>query len=362
MLFSSTNLLLIVYLLQGAAARPRRLTARGPDPSLPSDPNTSQYCSWWLDLDTATDCSALLKENFLTLEEFRRWNPSISAGCDNLVVGQSYCVEALSEPPPGPASSSQPSTSSSRPTTSSTPITSKTSSSSSSTRPAPVTTAPTTTQAPSSTTLRPSTTTTPGNGISTPSPLQPSIVDNCDEFYFVKLNEQCDAIAKAHGITLAQFLTWNPKAGATCTGLWAEAYACVSVIGVSPSLSSSAAPSTTTPGNGIATPAPIQANMVKNCDSFYLVKGGDTCYDIGKAQRVSSAEIISWNPAVGSGCGSLWPDYYICISIVGHEPTPSWIDPVAPALPSKSFDTGVYPPRAARRFTSFKGTKVALAK
>ena len=35
---------------------------------------------------------------------------------------------------------------------------------------------------------------------------------------------------------------------------------------------------TTAPaGNGIATPTPIQADMVSNCKSFYLVVAGDQC-------------------------------------------------------------------------------------
>jgi hypothetical protein len=30
-------------------------------------------------------------------------NPTISAACDNLTIGQAYCVEALSEPAPAPS-------------------------------------------------------------------------------------------------------------------------------------------------------------------------------------------------------------------------------------------------------------------
>ncbi|KAK7189948.1 LysM domain-containing protein [Paraphaeosphaeria sporulosa] len=303
MVSSTLNLLFFGGLIKVASARNPHLNVRGTTPVLPHDASASKFCSWWVDLDEPITCSALLDENFITLEDFRRWNPSVPAECDSLKVGQSYCVEALSEPPPSQSSSSPPSKSSTLP-----PPTSASSTASLPGRTLTVVTQTTLT------TVRPSTTSAPGNGIPTPSPLQPSIVDNCDEFYFVQLNDGCEAIARAHGITLNEFLTWNPEAGPSCVGLWAEAYACISVVGVSLSFSSAkpsttATPSTTVPGNGIATPTPVQANIVKNCDSFYLVKGRDNCYDIGKAHGVSSAQIITWNPAVGSSCGTLWPDY-----------------------------------------------------
>jgi hypothetical protein len=52
--------------------------------------------------------------------------------------------------------------------------------------------------------------------------------------------------------------------------------------------------------------------MVRNCDSFYMVKSGDTCDKISSAKGITSAQIISWNPAVGSNCGSLWLDTVSC--------------------------------------------------
>lgn len=166
------------------------------------------------------------------------------------------------------------------------------------------------------------------------------------------MGDTCDIITKAQGITLNQFLAWNPSAGSSCTGLWADAYACVSIIGHEPSVPAT----TTTAGNGIATPSPIQPNMVANCDSFYKVKSGDTCDIIASKNSVTSAQIISWNPSVGSGCTTLWLDYVsfvftprflvsplldvvsgccrlqiidklcfskqnICVSIIGHTPT-----------------------------------------
>jgi len=45
----------------------------GPTPGLPFDPNTTGFCTWWVDLTSATTCQTLISENFITLDTFRRW-------------------------------------------------------------------------------------------------------------------------------------------------------------------------------------------------------------------------------------------------------------------------------------------------
>jgi hypothetical protein len=42
-------------------------------PSLPHDPNTTSYCSWWVDLSSAQSCPSLISDNAITLDTFRRW-------------------------------------------------------------------------------------------------------------------------------------------------------------------------------------------------------------------------------------------------------------------------------------------------
>ncbi|KAI1810267.1 LysM domain-containing protein [Poronia punctata] len=298
MLASVWILLLSTALYDVVAARDVPILAardsEGPSPSLSYDPNTSKYCSWWVDITSTPSCSVILENNFISLQEFIRWNPSITADCGNLVTGKSYCVETTGEPPASTITTSKSST-----TTSTNPVTSTSS-----------------TKISKTTSSQTTTTTGSPNGIETPTPTQPSIASNCDKFYLVKQGDTCEAIGTTQGITLAQFLAWNPSAGSSCTGLWADAYACVSIIGHEATTTT-----TTTAGNGIATPTPIQPSMVSNCDSFYKVKSGDTCATIASSHGISVSQITTWNPAVGSSCTTLWLDYYICISIVGHTPT-----------------------------------------
>lgn len=144
------------------------------------------------------------------------------------------------------------------------------------------------------------------------------MVDNCDAFYFVKADESCNDIATRHGITLAQFSTWNPKLGDGCGGLWAEAYVCVSVIGHTP----------TTGPNGIYTPTPRQPNMVANCDGFDLLATDKVgCSYTSWKNFITTKQLELWN---GADCFSLVKGHYTCVSIIGHSgttPYPSIVTP-----------------------------------
>ncbi|TQV97459.1 LysM domain-containing protein [Cordyceps javanica] len=123
-------------------------------------------------------CAAVESKYQISAADFLRWNPAVGAG--NLWLGYYVCVHV-----PG---------------------------------------ATTTTQEPAVTT------TIPSNGITTPQPTQPGMVDNCDRFVFIKTGENCGAAASAAGISLADFILWNPHAGSTCSGLWANSYACVHLV------------------------------------------------------------------------------------------------------------------------------------
>ncbi|KAI1115301.1 carbohydrate-binding module family 50 protein [Nemania sp. NC0429] len=271
-MLSKVSLLCLATASLGLGAR---VAPRGDAPAYPYDPNTSKYCDYWVDITSAnTKCSSLPGQWGISLADFLRWNPSLAPDCSALTVGQSYCVETYGEPSPtdgGPSGSPTP--------------------------------------------------TGPGNGITTPQPTQPSMVDNCDAFYFVQTDDSCDAIAASHGITLNQFLTWNPKAGPTCTGLWASTYACVSVIdNGGATTTTTAKPTTTAPGNGISTPQPTQPSMVDNCDAFYFVQADDSCDTIAASHGISLQQFITWNPKAGATCTGLWANAYACVSIIGQSP------------------------------------------
>ncbi|KAH7323619.1 LysM domain-containing protein [Rhexocercosporidium sp. MPI-PUGE-AT-0058] len=254
------------------------------------DPKTTSYCSWWQDNDGSMACSAVPDYWGISLADFLRWNPSLTSSCGNFKTGWSYCVETKNEPPPVVTTTAKPTTS--KPTS-------------------------TSTKAP------PTTTTQPGNGISTPAPIQDGLVSDCDAFYFVQAGDTCTTIASKNGISVAQFILWNPAARSDCSGLWAEVYACVSIIGHTPTKVTTAPATTTKASNGITTPTPIQDGMVSNCDAFYFVVSGDTCATISSKKGITLTQFVAWNPAAKSDCSGLWANTYACISIVGHTPPTS---------------------------------------
>lgn len=186
-------------------------------------------------------------------------NPSITASCGNYITGRSYCVEA---PSTGPTSAPPP--------------------------------------------------TTTGNGIDTPLPTQTRMVGNCNRFHYVEEGQTCATIASLENVPLQQILNWNPAVGSSCGTIWAFTWLCVGTIDYT-------APTTTAPpGNGITTPLPTQTGMVTNCDRFHYVEEGETCAVIAAIERVPVQKLIDWNPAVGSGCGSIWAFTWLCVRTIGY--------------------------------------------
>jgi LysM repeat protein len=201
-----------------------------------------------------THCSDITSRHGITAAQFAAWNPSVGESCSGLWAEVYVCVSIVGHTP-------------------------------------------------TTTSVKPSPT-KPSNGITTPLPTQPTIVNNCDAFYFVPRDQSCAAIAQKHGITTAQFLAWNPSVGSTCSGLWADAYACVSIVGHTP---------TTTSDN--PSPTPIQSGMVTNCKTFHLVKKNETCATITSKYKITQANFVKWNPAVGKDCKGMWANSYACVAV-----------------------------------------------
>ncbi|KAI0141570.1 carbohydrate-binding module family 50 protein [Xylariaceae sp. FL1272] len=330
------------------------------DPPSPAPSNTIVDCSNWYQVTSSSDsCEDIAAGSFITLDQLYSYNPSLSAKSCALILNDSYCVEENFGTAP-------PTTTSSTTTTTgngiSTPMPVQTGIASNCNRfylvkegdacgdiadtygitlqtfytwnPAVGSTCKTllagdyvcvgtlSSTVTTTTTSKP-TTTTPGNGISTPTPVQTGIVGNCNRFYLVQEGDVCDDIVATYGIPLANFYTWNPAVGSTCKSLLAGDYVCVGVIGSTTTTTTTKTTTTTTSptttlalGNGIATPTPTQAGMVTNCDSFHLVVSGDTCATVAAAAGISTSNFYAWNPAVGgSACQSLQANTYACIGV-----------------------------------------------
>ncbi|KAI1146243.1 hypothetical protein F4825DRAFT_456675 [Nemania diffusa] len=288
----------------------------------PTQAGMTANCDSFAIVDSSSDtCSSIASAAGITLAEFYAWNPAVGSTCSNLLLDYWVCVGVAGSGATTTTTTTAP-TSTTSSTVKTTTTTSTTTSTTSSTAKTTTTTSTTTTSTTFSTKTTTTTTTTTGNGIATPTPIQTGMVSNCDDFYFVRSGDGCANIASAVGITLANFYAWNPAVGSTCAGLQASVYVCIGLQGSAPTQTITVLPTTTTTaGNGIATPTPVQAGMVSDCDAFYFVRSGDSCANIASVEGITLANFYAWNPAVGSTCAGLQASVYVCIGLQGSSPT-----------------------------------------
>ncbi|KAI0449632.1 carbohydrate-binding module family 50 protein [Xylaria acuta] len=324
------------------------------DPPTTAPDDTIQDCTNWAVATSSDTCESIADDNFISLLDLYTYNPSLSASSCPLILGDSYCVEENFGVPPPPTTSST--TSSTTGNGISTPSPVQTGIASNCNKfyyvqdgdtcsiiaamygiplaqfyawnPAAGSTCATlglhdyvcvgTLDATGTTTTTASTTTTtkPGNGISTPMPIQTGIASNCNKFYDVQPGDICDTIVAAYGISLQNFYAWNPAVGSSCMTLIPGDYVCVGII-----TSSATTTTTTTSGNGISTPAPVQTGIATNCNRFYLVQSGDVCDTIVAKYGIALSNFYAWNPAVGSSCTTLIPGDYVCVGVIGSTTT-----------------------------------------
>ncbi|KFY77881.1 hypothetical protein V499_02829 [Pseudogymnoascus sp. VKM F-103] len=76
-----------------------------------------------------------------------------------------------------------------------------------------------------------------GNGVATPSPIQPLMTNHCNKFQLIKAGDQCSSVASNAGISLVELYDWNPSIGRSCTSLWADTYVCIGLLGCTVSTS-----------------------------------------------------------------------------------------------------------------------------
>lgn len=145
------------------------------------------------------------------------------------------------------------------------------------------------------------------------------MVSNCNKFHLIKDTTTCQGIADYNKVSLSDVFKWNTGINEDCTNLWLGSYVCAGVIGTS-----NPPPSTTTSaGNGIATPTPTQPGMVSNCNKFHLIKDTTTCQGIADYNKVALSDVLKWNTGVNKDCTNLWLGAYACAGVIGGSPPPT---------------------------------------
>ncbi|OLN89002.1 LysM domain-containing protein-like protein 6 [Colletotrichum chlorophyti] len=152
--------------------------ANGVTTPQPTQPGMVSNCNKFYLAKSGDSCDKIASSGGITFAQLLAWNSGVKSDCTGLWANTNVCVGVIGQTttPPKPTS------------------------------------------------------TIKGNGVATPTPIQNGMVTNCRIFHFVKSGETCDVISKARGITVANFIKWNPAVGSNCGGLWANTYACVALI------------------------------------------------------------------------------------------------------------------------------------
>ncbi|KAJ3471900.1 hypothetical protein MRS44_001999 [Fusarium solani] len=246
--------------------------------------NNQHHCGFATSADSGATCSSFADEWGLTVDELKSLNPGIS--CPDIDTDGLYCVVGTdNDDEPTTVVPSSTARVSTRVSSSSTTTTSK----------------PTVT-------VKLSPTQEPGNGIETPSPIEEGMVSNYNKFHLISPTTTCEGVLNYHKISLADFGKWNPAVGKGCSGLWTGTNACVGVVGDKPT-------PTTTAGNDVTTPTPIQAEVVKDCIKFHYISPTTTCQGVLSYNKITMEQFAKWNPAVGKDCSGLWKETHACVAV-----------------------------------------------
>lgn len=178
-------------------------------------------------------------------------------------------------------------------------------------------------------------------------------IQSCTRWY-LRDGESCADLVGMFGVfSLDQFLGWNPSVGSSCANILDDEWYCVAVPGT-PTTRTAPLPTFTPP------PVPTQSGMAAGCSRRWIVGSKDTCDSIARANGLSLATFLSWNPAVGSTtCDSLKPDYYVCVEVGGSTdpgPAPTSSGPVGPSSSSSRAATTQSTSASSRAITTASPT------
>ncbi|GME35766.1 LysM domain-containing protein [Neofusicoccum parvum] len=245
-------------------------------PPGPTHPGQPADCDEWHVVVEGDSCQSVADAAGISREQFLAWNPAVSEDClTNFWLDQAYCVGTAGDGTTTTTSTSQPITT----TTATVP--------------------------------------TPGAPTHTGQPA------NCDDWHIVVTGDTCTNVAEEAGISLAQFLAWNPAVSADCVdNFWLEQAYCIGVSGddapatttATTTSAPAASPTNTTP------PAEwMQEGMAANCNKWSRAVAGDYCFAFAERNQITLSQLVEWNTALGTNgdnCGTaFWLDYYYCVGV-----------------------------------------------
>ncbi|OCK74384.1 carbohydrate-binding module family 50 protein [Lepidopterella palustris CBS 459.81] len=149
------------------------------------------------------------------------------------------------------------------------------------------------------------------------------IPPTCDLYTWQALDTCASIVSTYPGMTIPQFLSWNPNFNDLCqnAGGFQGYQVCVSPPG-----GYAAGTSTNGSTTGIATSAaPVPTNAANGtksyCGLWYTVRSGDTCGQVSVANGISLSDFYFLNPEIDSQCTNLQLGVSYCVEAVGNIAT-----------------------------------------
>ncbi|KAI1754110.1 hypothetical protein F4782DRAFT_529039 [Xylaria castorea] len=163
--------------------------------------------------------------------------------------------------------------------------------------------------------------------------------DDCTFFdTATSADQDCEYFANNWGISVKDFIAWNPTVGADCSGIQVGQEYCVERnYGLPPTTTTTTTTSPSEPTSSV--PSPHQDGIISTCTSYYKAVSGDDCSKIvAKYGTFTFTDFLKWNPAVGETCGGLWLGYNYCVAVPG---TPTSPPPTTTTTASVPTQTGI---------------------
>lgn len=162
--------------------------------------------------------------------------------------------------------------------------------------------------------------------------------------YMIQKGEEtrCAALLESKGVTMQQFLAWNPAVNTQCSNLKANENYCFGEPGKNPVhkcpsgkrylVVANDTCAIVAQKNGVDTASIISLNGLNaQCTNMkvgdeiclpipcttYTVQSGDTCNSVAAARGITTQQFMSWNPSINSGCTNLLAGMDYCVRAPG---------------------------------------------
>ncbi|KAJ7228438.1 LysM domain protein [Mycena pura] len=225
-------------------------TSTVPPPG-PTPFRTTPNCGKYYQVKTNDFCQLISLNASVPLDLFEEINPSIDAGCDNLVPGFWYCVEPTADW--------------------------------------------------NATSIDNGTSTT----VAPPGPTPSGTTGACFAWHVIVSGDTCTGLEQQFGVTLAQLRAWNPQLSSDCTNLLLGDAYCVDGGSTSSTAASSTTTSTIASSTTVPPPAPTPPGTTNACFVWHTVVSGDFCGLIEDDFGITMAQLQAWNPQLASDCTNL---------------------------------------------------------